>query len=131
MFTAAFFLTMELLHLVTGQVYCPVMDIPECSCRSMFHRYFYIKCEGYVGMDIPLFEFSNVTQAKLSFNHGSRIQRIRSNAFVKIQVQALYLQNLGIQTVESGAFFGQNQYLREIHLDANEIAELPGMSVAL
>ena len=115
-----------LVAMVASNPYCPVTHVPECSCRNVFMRRFYITCSAYVAEDIPPFDVSNLTHASLHFRDGSRVHRVRTDAFVSVKVQALHLQELGIEEVQDGAFTGLGTVLRELHLDMNKIDTLPG-----
>ncbi|XP_063902327.1 leucine-rich repeat transmembrane protein FLRT1 [Zophobas morio] len=119
-----------LISLTTAQ--CPwqreSIDLQSsCLCSYNLGHELSVQCDmvEWPKLLAALQKYATTTPLDLLYVNNSTIGVLEDNIFVDLQVQNLQLSGCKINSVESDAFKGQEQHLKNLNLQDNDLTKVP------
>ncbi|CAG9566629.1 unnamed protein product [Danaus chrysippus] len=110
---------------------CPWMENPDlqatCVCAFNLARQLSVQCDQ---VDFPmLLSALNSSAGKISIDllyiNNATISSLTSDMFRNLAIYNLQISGCKLRKIESNAFNGQGQYLKNLNLQDNELSEVP------
>lgn len=127
-------LTVLLLTALTplNNAQCPWQrDVTElqsaCLCSYSIGRELSVQCDivQWSKLIFALQKYATDTILDLLYVNNSTIGVLRNSIFSKLKVHSVQLSGCRIRSVANDAFAGQEQYLRNLNLQDNDLIEVP------
>lgn len=126
-----FYLTASIfLSTVSGQ--CPWhRDIIElqsaCLCSYNLGHELSVQCDmvEWTKLLTTLNSYATTIPLDLLYVNNSTIKELKDSIFSKLEIHNVQLSGCRIKTIRSGAFNGQENYLKNLNLQDNDLSEVP------
>lgn len=98
-----------------------------CLCSYNLGHELSVQCDmvDWQKLLIALNKYATNTPLDLLYVNNSTINTLKDNIFVNLQVQNIQLSGCKIKSVSDNAFKGQEQYLKNLNLQDNDLSEVP------
>lgn len=126
--------TATLLSTVAAQ--CPwqreVLELQSsCLCSYNLGHELSVQCDivEWPNLLSALQKYATQTPVDLLYVNNSTIGNLSDSIFANLKVHNIQLSGCKIKTVSSGAFKGQEQHLKNLNLQDNDLTEIPSESL--
>lgn len=111
---------------------CPWQDeVPDlqssCICSYNLGHDLSVQCDmvNWPKLLSALNKYATQTPLDLLYVNNSTVGILQDNIIINLKIHNIQLSGCRIRTVESAAFSGQEQYLKNLNLQENELNEVP------